>query len=148
MDDRPAGQHRLMITLGSGSCSLGTSDNNKCQPTCQQHCCVTGGHTAEMLSLVQHLDKSLFSPRCYVVGSTDALGVAKATATEATTQVTKCNQPSLMAGQTHDLRCMQHTYRGAPGKALWSLDEHSQTAGCLDSHVMSGQSEPYHEVEK
>ncbi|KAL3142912.1 hypothetical protein ABBQ38_003199 [Trebouxia sp. C0009 RCD-2024] len=42
----------------------------------------SGGHTAEMLALTRQLDKSRFQPRCYVVAATDALGPAKAAASE------------------------------------------------------------------
>ena len=41
-----------------------------------------GGHTAEMLALVNQLDKDIFQPRCYVVGDTDALGPSKAASAE------------------------------------------------------------------
>lgn len=37
-----------------------------------------------MLALAGQLDKDRFQPRCYVVGATDALGPAKAAASEQT----------------------------------------------------------------
>lgn len=40
-----------------------------------------------MLSLVNRLDKRNFRPRCYIVGKTDSLGVAKAAAAEMNTEV-------------------------------------------------------------
>lgn len=42
----------------------------------------SGGHTAEMLSLACKLDPTVYRPRCYVVGQTDALGRSKAAAAE------------------------------------------------------------------
>ena len=44
----------------------------------------SGGHTAEMLALASKLDPALYTPRCYVVGQTDALGRSKAAAAEKT----------------------------------------------------------------
>lgn len=41
-----------------------------------------GGHTAEMLALVGELDRSRYSPRTYVVASTDRMGAQKAMAAE------------------------------------------------------------------
>ncbi len=41
-----------------------------------------GGHTAEMLALVAHMDKQRYSPRCYVVSRTDAMGAQKALTAE------------------------------------------------------------------
>ena len=43
---------------------------------------ITGGHTAEMLALASKLDKTVYQPRCYVVGHTDSLGSVKAAAAE------------------------------------------------------------------
>jgi hypothetical protein len=37
-----------------------------------------GGHTAEMTNVVSSLDAATYSPRCYVVAATDAMGVTKA----------------------------------------------------------------------
>jgi beta-1,4-N-acetylglucosaminyltransferase len=37
-----------------------------------------GGHTAEMTNLVSALDAARYSPRCYVVAATDAMGATKA----------------------------------------------------------------------
>lgn len=37
-----------------------------------------GGHTAEMLKLMDNLDKDKYSPRCYVVAATDAMSGNKA----------------------------------------------------------------------
>lgn len=42
----------------------------------------SGGHTAEMLALASKLDKTVYQPRCYVVGHTDSLGSVKAAAAE------------------------------------------------------------------
>eukprot|EP00891_Asterochloris_glomerata_P008949 jgi/Astpho2/8949/fgenesh1_pm.00133_%23_13_t len=42
----------------------------------------SGGHTAEMLALVAHMDKQRYSPRCYVVSRTDAMGAHKALTAE------------------------------------------------------------------
>ena len=41
-----------------------------------------GGHTAEMLALVGQLDREKYSPRTYVVASTDRMGAQKAQAAE------------------------------------------------------------------
>jgi hypothetical protein len=43
---------------------------------------VAGGHTAEMLTLVGHMDKERYSPRCYVVAETDKMGAQKAWTSE------------------------------------------------------------------
>lgn len=47
-------------------------------------CCSSsaGGHTAEMLKLLGTLQLERYSPRSYVVASTDAMGTAKAQAFE------------------------------------------------------------------
>ncbi|KAK9829993.1 hypothetical protein WJX72_009106 [[Myrmecia] bisecta] len=42
----------------------------------------SGGHTAEILTLVGQLDKSKYVPRCYVAAVTDRLGHTKALAAE------------------------------------------------------------------
>ena len=47
-----------------------------------RHFVIAGGHTAEMLSLACKLDLTVYRPRCYVVGQTDALGRSKAAAAE------------------------------------------------------------------
>jgi beta-1,4-N-acetylglucosaminyltransferase len=39
----------------------------------------SGGHTAEMFSLLQHLPRDYYSPRIYIVARTDAFSVRKAT---------------------------------------------------------------------
>ncbi|PSC74694.1 UDP-N-acetylglucosamine transferase subunit ALG14-like protein [Micractinium conductrix] len=44
----------------------------------------SGGHTAEMLALLGGFDLSIYTPRCYVVAATDAMGPRKAAAFEAT----------------------------------------------------------------
>ena len=41
-----------------------------------------GGHTAEMLALVGQLDRDMYSPRTYVVASTDKMGAQKALTAE------------------------------------------------------------------
>ncbi|KXZ54449.1 hypothetical protein GPECTOR_4g1000 [Gonium pectorale] len=38
----------------------------------------SGGHTAEMLTLMDSMDKSLYSPRTYVVAATDPMSAPKA----------------------------------------------------------------------
>ncbi|PRW20336.1 UDP-N-acetylglucosamine transferase subunit ALG14-like protein [Chlorella sorokiniana] len=43
----------------------------------------SGGHTAEMMALLQGFDLSVYSPRCYVVAATDGMSGAKAAAFEA-----------------------------------------------------------------
>ena len=53
-----------------------------------------------MLALVQRLDKSTLSPRCYLVGNTDSLGIAKATAAETSLQVNH----SMHVLKTHQVR--------------------------------------------
>lgn len=57
---RPSGQGpaRTMVVLGSG------------------------GHTAEMLMLLDNLDKQLYSPRTYIVAETDAMSGSKANSRE------------------------------------------------------------------
>ena len=45
-----------------------------------------GGHTAEMLALLGKLDRSRYTPRTYVIASTDAMGAQKAMAAEAEQQ--------------------------------------------------------------
>lgn len=56
----------------------------------------SGGHTAEMLALAGRLDKERYKPRCYVVGQTDSLGPAKASAAEESlsTHVTEISNAS------------------------------------------------------
>lgn len=39
---------------------------------------LSGGHTAEMLKLLGSLRPDRYTPRCYVVAATDAMGTAKA----------------------------------------------------------------------
>ncbi|KAK9821074.1 hypothetical protein WJX74_009066 [Apatococcus lobatus] len=43
----------------------------------------SGGHTAEMLTLVKGLDHQRYKPRCYVAAVTDMLGLQKAQQAEA-----------------------------------------------------------------
>ncbi|KAK9865197.1 hypothetical protein WJX84_009341 [Apatococcus fuscideae] len=43
----------------------------------------SGGHTAEMLTLVKGLDGARYYPRCYVAAATDRLGLQKAQQAEA-----------------------------------------------------------------
>ncbi|KAI7836981.1 hypothetical protein COHA_009163 [Chlorella ohadii] len=43
----------------------------------------SGGHTAEMMALLQGFDLSVYTPRCYVVAATDGMSGAKAAAFEA-----------------------------------------------------------------
>ncbi|GMH37084.1 hypothetical protein BSKO_04957 [Bryopsis sp. KO-2023] len=38
----------------------------------------SGGHTTEMMAVVRAMDLSKYTPRCYVVANTDALGATKA----------------------------------------------------------------------
>lgn len=49
-----------------------------------------GGHTAEMMALLQGFDLSVYSPRCYVVAATDGMSGAKAAAFEAAAAPTVC----------------------------------------------------------
>ena len=44
---------------------------------------IAGGHTAEMLMLMDALDKHAFAPRSYVVAATDRMSATKALAREA-----------------------------------------------------------------
>jgi hypothetical protein len=46
-----------------------------------------GGHTAELLALLEHMDMERYSPRTYIVASTDRMGAQKATAFEVQKQV-------------------------------------------------------------
>lgn len=47
-------------------------------------CCEhSGGHTAELLALLEHMDPNRYSPRIYVVASTDRMGAQKARTFEA-----------------------------------------------------------------
>ncbi len=47
-------------------------------------CCErSGGHTAELLALLEHMDPKRYSPRTYVVASTDRMGAQKARTFEA-----------------------------------------------------------------
>ena len=43
-----------------------------------------GGHTAEMLMLVEGMDKAFYSPRVYVVAETDAMSAKRALTREQT----------------------------------------------------------------
>ena len=43
----------------------------------------TGGHTAEMLTLLSHMDLQRYSPRSYVIAATDKMGASKANSFEA-----------------------------------------------------------------
>ncbi|KAK9907372.1 hypothetical protein WJX75_002431 [Coccomyxa subellipsoidea] len=47
----------------------------------------SGGHTAELLALLEHMDMERYSPRTYIVASTDRMGAQKATAFEVQKQV-------------------------------------------------------------
>lgn len=38
---------------------------------------IIGGHTAEMLQLAQYLDPNKYTPRTYVMASSDALSASK-----------------------------------------------------------------------
>ncbi|CAD7699287.1 unnamed protein product [Ostreobium quekettii] len=42
----------------------------------------SGGHTTEMLTLMEALNRSRYTPRCYVVADTDSLSAARATEKE------------------------------------------------------------------
>ena len=86
---------RTLIVLGSGTSILQQgcvqfspflSPPRSC--TCTHHSDKrpgnTGGHTAEMLALLQAMDTKKYSPRQYVVAATDRMGVKKAKACEDT----------------------------------------------------------------
>jgi Oligosaccharide biosynthesis protein Alg14 like len=74
-----------MVVLGSGETGLASMWD---APTLWLLWLLTcwsttaGGHTAEMLKLLGALQLDRYSPRSYVVASTDAMGTAKAQAFE------------------------------------------------------------------
>lgn len=74
---------RTLIVLGSGTSPLVLSPLlPACLPaTAHNHHCA-GGHTAEMLFLLEKLDFQLYTPRCYVVAATDNLGAQRALTAE------------------------------------------------------------------
>jgi hypothetical protein len=43
---------------------------------------MAGGHTAEMLKLLDHFNRKQYVPRCYVVAETDAMSGTKASRKE------------------------------------------------------------------
>lgn len=57
-----------------------------------------GGHTAEMLKLVESLDKTQYSPRMYVVANTDPMSGQKADAME------RALLPKVRAGRKRAMR--------------------------------------------
>ena len=88
--------------LGSGA-ALDTTDTIfRTVPLCCPHLNQVphaGGHTAEMLELVGHLDRAKYTPRTYVVASTDKMGTQKALTAE------KAQHPSSSVSG-HSLGCM------------------------------------------
>ena len=62
-----------------------------------------GGHTAEMLELVGHLDRAKYTPRTYVVASTDKLGTQKALTAE------KEQHPSSSVSGHSEAACMHQS---------------------------------------
>ena len=82
---------RTLIVLGSGTSILQQGCVQLSPPrscTCSHHSNMrlgqAGGHTAEMLALLQAMDAKKYSPRQYVVAATDRMGVKKAKAFEDT----------------------------------------------------------------
>ena len=75
------GSVSTMIVLGSGKSCLSQAG---IQPSAVDAPLAShaGGHTAEMLALVAQMDKQRYSPRCYVVSRTDAMGAQKALTAE------------------------------------------------------------------
>ena len=75
------GSVSTMIVLGSGKFCLSQAG---VQPSAFDAPLASnaGGHTAEMLALVAQMDKQRYSPRCYVVSRTDAMGAQKALTAE------------------------------------------------------------------
>lgn len=57
-----------------------------------------GGHTAEMLTLVEGIDKAFYSPRVYVAAETDAMSAKRALSREQTWSQSQVTQRSIGCG--------------------------------------------------
>ena len=80
---------KMLIVLGSGENSGAVQQSHwsrrRLARTRVTFACMparAGGHTAEMLKLMDSMDKAKYVPRCYVVAATDSMSGKKAIAKE------------------------------------------------------------------
>ena len=82
----------------------------------------SGGHTAEMLRLIQHLDFNKYQRRIYVVSSGDTLSEGKARTFEARKQTSKHNSVCVPVNVVDDSRLKLSMFRGLG----WSVNHGSR----------------------
>ena len=81
-------------------------------------CCPAGGHTAEMLALLQGFDLGVYRPRCYVTAATDDMSGQKAAAFEAAA----ASAGAAAAAAAADVEApLSSSKRRSPGKAAGPL---------------------------
>lgn len=71
-------------------------------------CCDTGGHTAEMLRVVEKLDRQRYTPRTYIAADTDTHSISKAVELEKRMTPDVGAAPALPFFSAHTRMCMHH----------------------------------------